>query len=396
MKISAPWLHDQAAQRVCTLLTYAGYQAWFVGGCVRNTLIGVPVTDLDITTDAHPGQVVALAEAAGLKVVPTGIEHGTVSVIVEGRAHEVTTLRRDVQTDGRHAVVAFADDPAEDARRRDFTINALYAAPDGTLLDPLGGLADLEARRVRFIHDADARIREDYLRILRFFRFYAWYGDPAQGIDAEGLAACAANLDGIDQISRERVGAEMRKLLQAPDPAPAVAAMAAAGVLRAVLPGADSGHLAVLVHIEAKAQLQSAWLRRLAVLGGQDAAAVLRLSKAETAQLARLVAAMQSDAGADELGYLLGAQSAMDALALRAAFGGPLIDHEMLARTAAAAAQVCPLTAADLMPSLQGAALGEALRNAEARWVRSGFALTREALLAEILSPGGDRFISLR
>ncbi|MDP5362235.1 MAG: CCA tRNA nucleotidyltransferase, partial [Paracoccaceae bacterium] len=228
-QITAPWIKDAAAQSVCRMLTDAGHQAWFVGGCVRNALLGEPVADLDLSTNAHPETVIALAQASALKVVPTGIEHGTVTVIANDTPFEITTFRRDVATDGRRATVVFADNMADDARRRDFTMNALYAAPDGQIMDPLGGLADLRARRVRFIEDADQRIKEDYLRILRFFRFYAWYGDPNEGPDADGLAACAAHLDGWQSLSIERVTSEMLKLLAAPDPAPAVAGVERAG-----------------------------------------------------------------------------------------------------------------------------------------------------------------------
>ena len=213
MRISPAWLTDPAVRRLCAMLTDAGYEAWFVGGCVRNALIGAGASDLDITTDARPETVTELGERAGFRVVPTGIDHGTVTVVVDGTPFEITTFRRDVETDGRHATVAFADTAEEDARRRDFTMNALYAAPDGTVLDPLGGAADALAGHVRFIGDPNRRITEDYLRILRFFRFFAWYGDPAHGIDAEGLAACAAHVDGIDSLSAERLGQEMRKLL---------------------------------------------------------------------------------------------------------------------------------------------------------------------------------------
>ncbi|KGM89571.1 tRNA nucleotidyltransferase/poly(A) polymerase [Roseovarius mucosus DSM 17069] len=181
MKVSGAWIEAKATQAVCAMLTGAGYQALFVGGCVRNALLGAPVGDIDIATDARPEMVVELAEGAGLKPVPTGIEHGTITVVSGHIGHEVTTFRKDVQSFGRHAVVAFADDLHTDARRRDFTMNALYARPDGDVVDPLGGLEDLRARRVRFIEDADQRIREDYLRILRFFRFHAWYGDPEGG-----------------------------------------------------------------------------------------------------------------------------------------------------------------------------------------------------------------------
>lgn len=381
-RLAEDWIAAPATRAVCAMLTEAGHQAWFVGGCVRNALIGAPVADLDIATDARPQAVLRLAGAAGLKAVPTGIDHGTVTVISGGRPFEVTTFRRDVQTDGRHAIVAFSDDMAEDARRRDFTMNALYAAPDGTVADPLGeGLADLAARHLRFIGDAHARIREDHLRILRFFRFHAWYGDPAGGIDAEGLAACAAHVESLAALSRERVGQEMRKLLAAPDPAPATASMAATGALAQVLPGAGAATLAVLVHVEAAAGLPPAPIRRLAALGGEGAAERLRLSGAEAARLARLKEAMSTDLPPGPLGYRLGADEALDVLALRAAMAGQEIDPVQAENARDGAAQRFPLRAADLMPAYEGPALGAELRRREGAWIASGFTLTREDLL---------------
>ncbi len=381
-RLREDWLSAPGTRAVCAMLTDAGHQAWFVGGCVRNALIGAPVADLDIATDARPDAVLRLAGAAGLRAIPTGIDHGTVTVIADGRSFEVTTFRRDVQTDGRHAVVAFADDMGEDARRRDFTMNALYAAPDGTVADPLGqGLGDLAARHLRFIGDAHARIREDHLRILRFFRFHAWYGDPAGGIDAEGLAACAAHVESLAALSRERVGQEMRKLLGAPDPAPATASMAATGALAQVLPGAGAATLAVLVHVEQAAGLPPAPIRRLAALGGEGAPDRLRLSGAEAARLARLQEAMSSDTPPGVLGYRLGAQEALDVLALRAAMGGQEIDTVQAQDARDGAGQSFPLRAADLMPGYEGPALGAELRRREAAWIASGFSLGRDDLL---------------
>lgn len=377
-RISGDWM--VAAQPVCAMLTAAGHRALFVGGCVRNALLDVAVADVDIATDAPPERVLHLAAAAGLKAVPTGIDHGTVTVIADHIPHEVTTLRRDVATDGRRAVVAFTDDLAEDAARRDFTMNALYATPDGQVIDPLGGLPDLVARRVRFVGDPVARITEDYLRILRFFRFHAVYGDPDAGLDAEGLAACAAHADGIDRLSRERIGAEMRKLLSAPDPAPSVAAMAQAGVLRHVLPGADARWLAPLVHLEG-AQAPR-WLRRLAVLGGEEAAERLRLSRSDAAALAAIRSAALSDAAAAELGYRLGAERAGDAILVRAALMESAPPKAWAKEVARGAHAVFPVRAADLMPGLEGAALGARLKALENRWIGSGFSLTREDLLA--------------
>ena len=380
-RIEAHWLMDPHAQRVCSMLADAGHAAWFVGGCVRNALLDVPVTDLDIATDARPERVMELAEAAGLKSVPTGIDHGTVTIVTDHHPFEVTTFRRDVATDGRRAVVAFSDDIADDARRRDFTMNALYAASDGEVCDPLGGLPDLEQRRVRFIDDAEQRIREDYLRILRFFRFHAWYGDARQGLDADGLAACAELAEGIGTLSRERVGQEMLKLLSAPDPAPAISAMEQSGVLHRVLPGAIAAPIAVLVHIEQQLGHTIDPIRRLALIGGEDVADRLRLSRAHRGRLDALCAAMGSDWSASELGYRLGGERGRDVVLLQSAMAGVTVDAAVLADVNRGAAQVFPVRPADLMPHLSGPDLGAALKQLEAKWIASDFSLSREELL---------------
>ncbi|MFN7597577.1 MAG: CCA tRNA nucleotidyltransferase [Cereibacter sp.] len=379
MRVTGDWLTRPQTQAVCALLTDAGYQALLVGGCVRNALLGEAVADVDIATDAEPVTVLRHAEAAGFKAVPTGIAHGTVTVVADGIPHEVTTFRQDVETHGRHATVAFSSRVEEDAARRDFTMNALYATPDGTVIDPLNALPDLVARRLRFVGDAGARITEDYLRILRFFRFHAWYGDPQAGLDAEALAACAAHSAGLDRLSRERVGAETRKLLSARDPAPAVAAMAQAGLLGHVLPGADARALPVLVHLEAGRRPD--WLRRLAVLGGKDAAERLRLSRAQSKALNSLRAGLSSNDPPATLGYRYGPDMAANVVLARAALletpPAPGWDKDI----AQGAAARFPVSAADLMPQLSGAALGEQLAALEARWIASGFRLRREDLL---------------
>ncbi len=251
---------------------------------------------------------------------------------------------------------------------------------DGTLVDPLGGLPDLKARRVRFIEDAEARIREDYLRILRFFRFHAYYGDPAVGMDPEALAAIAANLDGLDTLSRERVGAELLNLLAAPDPAPAVAAMAQTGALARILPGADPRALAPLVHLEEGHDTDP--IRRLAVLGGEGVKDALRLSNADAHRYAVLRAETGSNKGISELGYRHGTKTAVDIALLRAASLGAPLAPDASDDAARGAAAVLPVKAADLMPDLHGPALGEKLQEIEARWIASDFALTRDDLLA--------------
>lgn len=382
-RISADWLASAPARAVCAALEGGGHQAWFVGGCVRNALLGEEASDLDITTDARPERVVELVEAAGLRAVPTGIEHGTVTVVADGRGFEVTTFRRDVETDGRRAVVAFSDSIEEDAARRDFTMNALYCGVDGVVVDPVGeGLADLAARRVRFIGNDEERIREDYLRILRFFRFYAWYGDPEAGIDAEGLAACAALAEGVEGLSRERIGHEVMKLLAAPDPAPAVASMAASGVLMRVLPGANPATLAPLVHLEGVAGEAPDPILRLAALGGYEGGRPLRLSKPQMRSLEILTRSLEESKGAAELGYRLGREMARKALILRGALMGIAPADADFAAIETGAKAKCPVSAKDFLPALEGAALGRALAEAEARWIGSGFTLTREKLLS--------------
>ena len=380
MKIAGEWIEAAHVQQVLHMLTDAGHQAFLVGGCVRNALLGQPVADIDISTDAMPERVVALAGATGLKAVPTGIEHGTITVVAEGVGHEITTFRRDVETDGRRAVVAFSTRIEDDAARRDFTMNALYADATGAVVDPMGGLADLWARRVRFVGDADERIREDLLRILRFFRFHAWYGDPEEGLDAEGLAACAANSAGIETLSRERIGHEMRRLLAAPDPSQSVAAMQATGILARVLPGADARALAPLVHLEPP--YAPDWIRRLCVLGGTGHADGLRLSRAEARRVETLAAALAAGESAAVTAYRHGAEIARDVVLVMAASAGTEPPAGWEDRVAQGTTAVFPVASGDLMPVFSGAALGARLRELEERWIASGFELSREQLLA--------------
>ncbi len=377
MILQDDWVNQSGTQALCAALGIAGHSAFFVGGCVRNALLGAPVTDIDIATDALPQTVSDIAESAGFKVIPTGIDHGTVTVIAAGIPHEVTTFRRDVETDGRRAVVAFSTDIAADASRRDFTMNALYAKPSGEVIDPLGGIEDLRARRVRFVGEPRQRICEDYLRILRFFRFHAVYGDPIAGIDAEGLAACAELADGLATLSQERIGAEMRKLLAAPNPAPAVASMAQTGVLALVLPGADHRALAPLIHLED--DLPPRWQRRLAVLGGSIDN--LRLSRQEQTELERIRAETGSVTAAAALGWTLGEVPAQDVILCRAALLESPLPHDWHGEVQRGAQSTFPVSAADLMPDLQGPDLGARLKSLQQRWLASGLTMDKRALL---------------
>lgn len=383
MKLSGEWFQNPATQAVFAMLNDAGYEAYMVGGCVRNALIGAEVTDIDICTNATPDTVTKLAEKVGLRAVPTGIDHGTITVISDGEPHEITTYRHDVETDGRRAVIAFADNMLDDAKRRDFTMNALYADASGNVVDPLGGLEDLEHRIVRFIGTAADRIQEDYLRILRFFRFTAWYGDPVKGFDADALAAIGENLAGIETLSRERVGHEIKKLLLAPNPSMAVAVMASSGVLQMVLPGSDPTYLPILVHNEEVAGLSPKFTRRLAALGGENVSDALRMSKADAREVSKLREAVIIFSP-DEVGYRLGAELGMDARLLNSALLETAFNPNEAERVAFGAVQTFPVQAADLMDRLQGPALGAALKKLEASWISSGFALTKDELIASL------------
>ncbi len=376
--ISENWLSDPATGAVFAMLEDAGFKAYAVGGCVRNSVFGVAVSDIDIATDAHPDQVMELARTADLKAIPTGIEHGTITVINAGTPYEITTFRRDIDTDGRHAKVRFSNDIIQDARRRDFTMNALYCTALGQIIDPLNGIDDTINRRLKFIGTPEKRIQEDYLRILRFFRFYAQYCDPSNGIDADGLAACASNLDGLATLSIERITSEMKKLLSADNPAPAMAAMAKSGVLMRILPNADPQFLGVLVALEQANNIKPDWLRRLVVIGAKGAGQALRLSKAEAKYLAK----QGQNLPASETAYRFGADMAInDALVLAATLGTNL-PPESMDQIALGAAAKFPVTATDLMSEIPpGPKLGAKLRQLENRWIKSGFTLDKSDLL---------------
>lgn len=342
--------------------------ARFVGGAVRDTLLGLPVADIDIATRHAPAEVVARLTSAGIKAIPTGIAHGTITAVSCGTVVEVTTLRRDVATDGRHAQVAFTDDWQADAARRDFTINALYADPvSGELFDWFGGLDDLDARRVRFIGDPYRRIAEDHLRILRFFRFHARFGDTP---DPAGLAACTDRANDLMALSRERIAAELLKLLVAKGAVPVIALMVERGILRPVLPEiTDVPALAALAQAEANAGVAPDAIRRLAALippGSAEAVgARLRLSNADRK---RLMAAHDGAGteGARALAYRVGPAIALDRLLL----AGAAVDE-----LHGWSPPRLPLGGGDLVARgiARGPDVARALREIETRWIAEGF-----------------------
>jgi len=373
--------------------------ARFVGGPVRNALLEKPVSDIDIATPLKPDEVVKRLEAAGLKAVPTGIEHGTITAVAKGKPFEITTLRRDVETDGRRAVVAFSDDWAEDAQRRDFTMNALYASADGEVFDTVGGVEDLKAQHVRFVGDPVTRIREDYLRILRLFRFHAWYGKGE--IDSAALHASAAEKAGLAGLSAERVQKEVLKLLEAEDPMPSLRAMAATGILGDVLPGAlNLPRLERLIAIDTDCFFEPDGVLRLAALLPADGVAAisdrLKLSNAHRERLSDLargkekIVSYLSIKEVRKLLYLIGPQRFKDRVFLKWAddlkASNTMQWRALLALADSWQRPKFPLTGESVMAAgvARGPLIGRILSEVEEWWIDSDF-IDDEFSLAERL-----------
>lgn len=411
------WFKEPVLTRVLDLLNGDGGETRIVGGAVRNALMGLPIQDVDLATTLLPSQVLSRAQAAGIKAVPTGIAHGTVTLVIDGHTFETTTLRRDVATDGRHAEVAFGTDWQADAERRDFTINALYADRDGHVVDLVNGTPDIESRTIRFIGDAATRIAEDYLRVLRFFRFFAYYGSGRP--DADGLRAVARAKDKLSTLSAERVWAETKKMLGAADPSRALLWMRQTGVLTEILPETEKWGIDA-IHGMVAAEQALSWtpdpLLRLAAIIPPDASRVAAMAKrlrTSNAEAARLESWALSPALPDEV-----TDVGFDRILYRADRDGMLMRLRLALVSARAAAQedplamgkaarlsvllkraenfekpVFPLGGSDVIAAgvAPGPKVGALLAEVETLWVERNFALDRAALtarLAELIAKG--------
>ena len=384
-------------RRLIEVFKGGGAELRFVGGCVRDSLLGLGVRDIDIATDALPDRIMEILRDAGIKSVPTGIEHGTVTAVVEGRAFEITTYRRDINTDGRHAVVEFGTDWREDVKRRDFTINAMSITPDGDLHDPFDGEGDLMAGRVRFVGDAQRRVREDILRILRWFRFHAHYGKPPP--DADALGACRGFAFRIPDLSGERIRHELLRLLAADNPLPSIELMIETDVFDAVLGrGRQIQCLAGLYVIEREIEMPPDPLLRLAALIGSPGMAVplaerLRLSNAEQK---RLLAALgsepslsldTSEADRARIFYHLGIRIVEDRILLAWAANPSATEwQEWLEAVQAFDMPAFPLSGRDVMAEgiSAGPAVGDTLRQIEDWWIDARFTPDRVQCLAHL------------
>jgi len=396
-----PWMQSDAVNALFAAMPEGSLR--FVGGCVRDALWQEPVGDIDLACQLEPQAVVDGLNTAGIRNVPTGIEHGTVTAVIDGQPYEITSLRRDVETDGRRATVAYTLDWAEDAKRRDLTVNALYADQEGRVYDPTGqGLEDIKARKFRFVGDAEQRVREDYLRILRFFRFLAWYGGQ-ETVDAASLKACREHQSGLKKLSSERIWMEIKKLLSAPEPFRACHIMLTNGVLETLLPEANNvDGLEALLRLESRESLKSDAILRLMAMSAREPLQMalltkrLKMSKAETTRLrgwAEDDAQLSPDMPERErlaAIYKSGKDVILDRVRLRAAGEEDAIksSHWMVLADLALGWQppIFPVTGKDLAKAgvPTGPGMGKALKALEALWIRSGFSTEKPQLLAAL------------
>ncbi len=398
MKLDSDWLKTKETKKLFAVLPEGS--ARFVGGCVRNALLGEAVADYDIATTIAPHDVAALLKSAKISVHETGLAHGTLTAVVDGTVYEITTLRRDVSTDGRRATIAFTDDWTEDAKRRDFTINALYADLDGKVYDPTGqGLDDIKVPKIRFVGNARGRIEEDYLRILRFFRFNAWYGQD-KAMDADGLTACRELKAGLKTLSSERIWSELKKLLSAPAPFRTVNVMSVNGILETLLPEASNAQgLQLMCALEQQRHLAADPYLRLMAMSARDELAMARLCKRlkmSNKEKARLMnwASDQTDLrpGLPEKDtkiaiYTSGQYVAMDRAVIRAAGASDPVQSAAWWALYETARDwqwpEFPVVGKDLMALgiPHGEKLGKALSALKALWIRSGFTVEKPQLL---------------
>ncbi|MBL1404719.1 MAG: CCA tRNA nucleotidyltransferase [Rhizobiales bacterium] len=402
---NSKWLVAPSLLQVFDAIEVKGGKVRVVGGAIRNALMGEGVGDIDLCTTLLPEETTQALEAANIKAIPTGLEFGTITAVVDKTAYEITTLREDVETDGRHAVVKFGKDWTKDALRRDLTINALYCDRDGNLFDPLDNMDDLKNREVRFIGEASERIEEDYLRILRFFRFFAWYGSGRP--DASGLKACAKLKGGLDDISAERVWIELKKTLEAKDPSRALLWMRTTGVLNIVLPESEKWGIDLipsLLTVEERCKFEiDPMLRLMAVMPPRDDvvdafSTRLKLSGVETKRLMLWTKTPKVEQGTNQktlekFFYENDMQAVLDVLQLDIATlegrGEASADALKIAVGFLQQAQkwqrpTLPIKGKDLLALGQeaGPSIGKAIRALEAKWVESGFKLSKEELLA--------------
>lgn len=377
------WLRNPSAQKLSKLYKNFGYQVLFVGGCVRNTILKMPVTDIDLATDAQPEEIIKIAKENNIRFVPTGLAHGTITLIIDNKNYQITTFRTDFDHDGRYAKVEFTESLLLDASRRDLTINALYCNHVGEVIDPLNGLDDIKKQKIKFIGNPNERIKEDNLRILRFFRFQAIYGNKNLEIDSIALEACHNHKSKLAALSKERITSELRKILSAPNPLEVIIKMNETGVLNELFQKVSIDSLEAYLKTEEKFKININWLGRLLSLQVTQEEESLKLTRCEFKFLKQTKSAIENQIHVLEFSYYNGVENGKIYSILQNFRHNIILSKNLLNQINSLATKKFPITAKDLMPEIRGKKLGEALRSLEDRWIKSNFTLSKKELLAE-------------
>ena len=377
------WLRNPSAQKLSKLYKNFGYQVLFVGGCVRNTILKMPVTDIDLATDAQPEEIIKIAKENNIRFVPTGLAHGTITLIIDNKNYQITTFRTDFDHDGRYAKVEFTESLLLDASRRDLTINALYCNHVGEVIDPLNGLDDIKKQKIKFIGNPNERIKEDNLRILRFFRFQAIYGNKNLEIDSIALEACHNHKSKLAALSKERITSELRKILSAPNPLEVIIKMNETGVLNELFQKVSIDSLEAYLKTEKKFKININWLGRLLSLQVTQEEESLKLTRCEFKFLKQTKSAIENQIHVLEFSYYNGVENGKIYSILQNFRHNIILSKNLLNQINSLATKKFPITAKDLMPEISGKKLGEALRSLEDRWIKSNFTLSKKELLAE-------------
>jgi len=348
MQINSEWIKNKVTQNILKIFEGADHNAYLVGGCIRNSILNIPVTDIDISTDATPQQTLDLFNRENFKVAPTGFSHGTVTVISEGIPYQITTMRSDQNTDGRHADVVFSDDIKKDAERRDFTINALYADSTGKIINPIGGLEDFNPLAIKFIGDPNNRIQEDYLRILRFFRFHAQFSELVTQFDKVALDAIKKNQDGLKKLSKERIWSELKKILSTSNPARSLYKMSQLGILEIILENKNVHNLKRFNLIEKKMGLEPEPIRRLVAITENTEDTFLNLSRKEAKKFSLLKGLLKKKHDPAELVYQFNREIAQSVLAIYTFYKGEKLRLSDIKKIEKACLFPCPITGAQI------------------------------------------------
>ena len=372
------WLRNPSAQKLSKLYKSFGYQVLFVGGCVRNTILKMPVTDIDLATDAQPEEIIKIAKENNIRFVPTGLAHGTITLIIDNKNYQITTFRTDFDHDGRYAKVEFTESLLLDASRRDLTINALYCNHVGEVIDPLNGLDDIKKQKIKFIGNPNERIKEDNLRILRFFRFQAIYGNKNLEIDSIALEACHNHKSKLAALSKERITSELRKILSAPNPLEVIIKMNETGVLNELFQNVSIDSLEAYLKTEEKFKININWLGRLLSLQVTQEEESLKLTRCEFKFLKQTKSAIENQIHVLEFSYYNGVENGKIYSILQNFRHNIILSKNLLNQINSLATKKFPITAKDLMPEISGKKLGEALRSLEDRWIKSNFTLSKK------------------